>query len=207
MWWTYIKWGFRLAILTVVAGFLHYTLPQRDIVRITGTYNRLTEIGANSMFFASTDSGTTVATTDRRDIRFIEAVFPNGRVMVYRNEDTGWIWPPYFKFGSSNLQAQARNLESTADNPQWVAVTHYGWRIPVFSIYPNAVKLRTVEGSDVRLIPWFNIAVLVLLGLGLLMLRRMWLQFRERMIEPAIDDLSLRADAARGFWTRLFGRK
>jgi hypothetical protein len=50
------------------------------------------------------------------------------------------------------------------------------------------------------------------------MLWRMWAQFKERMIEPAVDDLSntldamdARADAARdrakGFWGRLFGRK
>ena len=101
--WTYIKWGFRLTIFAIVAAFLHYTLPQRDIVRLTGTYNRLTEVGANAIFYASPDSGTTTATVDRRDIRFIEAVLPDGKVMVYRNEDTGWIWPPYFKYDSSNL--------------------------------------------------------------------------------------------------------
>lgn len=216
--WTYIKWGFRLTILAIVAAFLHYTLPQRDIVRITGTYNRLTEVGANSLFYASPDSGTTTSTVDRRDIRFIEAVFPSGKVMVYRNEDTGWIWPPYFKYDSSNLQAQAKNLESTKNAPQWVAVTHYGWRMPIFSIYPNAVKVREVAGPDVRLIPWVNIVVLALLGLGFLMLWRMWAQFKERMIGPAVDDFNSRLDAvdaradaararARGFWARLFQRQ
>jgi hypothetical protein len=99
-----------------------------------------------------------------------------------------------------------------------VAVTHYGWRLPIFSIYPNAVKIRAVEGPDVRLIPWVNIIVLTLLAGLVLMLWRMWAQFKERMIEPAVDDLSntldamdARADAARdrakGFWGRLFGRK
>jgi hypothetical protein len=216
--WTYIKWGIRLTLLAIVAAFLHYTLPQRDVVRITGTYNRLTEVGANSIFYASPDSGTTTSTVDRRDIRFIEAVFPNNKPMVYRNEDTGWIWPPYFKYDSSNLQAEATNSISAKDKPEWVAVTHYGWRLPIFSIYPNAVKIRAVEGPDVRLIPWVNIIVLTLLAGLVLMLWRMWAQFKERMIEPAVDDLSntldamdARADAARdrakGFWGRLFGRK
>ena len=216
--WTYIKWGFRLTIFVIVAAFLHYTLPQRDIVRITGTYNRLTEVGANAIFYASPDSGTTTATVDRRDIRFIEAVFPNGKVMVYRNEDTGWIWPPYFKYDSSNLQAEATNFVSSKDKPEWVAVTHYGWRMPIFSIYPNAVKVRAVEGPDVQLIPWVSMIVLALLGLVWLMLWRMWRQFRERMIDPAVDDLNVKldeldasADAARdrakGFWSWLFGRK
>ena len=216
--WTYIKWGIRRTLLAIVAAFLHYTLPQRDVVRITGTYNRLTEVGANSIFYASPDSGTTTSTVDRRDIRFIEAVFPNNKPMVYRNEDTGWIWPPYFKYDSSNLQAEATNSISAKDKPEWVAVTHYGWRLPIFSIYPNAVKIRAVEGPDVRLIPWVNIIVLTLLAGLVLMLWRMWAQFKERMIEPAVDDLSntldamdARADAARdrakGFWGRLFGRK
>ena len=216
--WTYIKWGIRLTLLAIVAAFLHYTLPQRDVVRITGTYNRMTEVGANSIFYASPDSGTTTSTVDRRDIRFIEAVFPNNKPMVYRNEDTGWIWPPYFKYDSSNLQAEATNSISAKDKPEWVAVTHYGWRLPIFSIYPNAVKIRAVEGLDVRLIPWVNIIVLTLLAGLVLMLWRMWAQFKERMIEPAVDDLSntldamdARADAARdrakGFWGRLFGRK
>ena len=216
--WTYIKWGIRLTLLAIVAAFLHYTLPQRDVVRITGTYNRLTEVGANSIFYASPDSGTTTSTVDRRDIRFIEAVFPNNKPMVYRNEDTGWIWPPYFKYDSSNLQAEATNSISAKDKPEWVAVTHYGWRLPIFSIYPNAVKIRAVDGPDVRLIPWVNIIVLTLLAGLVLMLWRMWAQFKERMIEPAVDDLSntldamdARADAARdrakGFWGRLFGRK
>lgn len=216
--WTYIKWGFRLTLLAIVAAFLHYTLPHRDIVRITGTYNRLTEVGANSIFYASPDSGTTTSTVDRRDIRFIEAVFPDGDPMVYRNEDTGWIWPPYFKYDSSNLQAVATNSISPKDKPEWVAVTHYGWRLPIFTIYPNAVKIRPVSGPDVRLIPWVNIIVLTLLAALWFMLWRMWRQFRERMIEPAVDDLNntldamdARADAAkdkaRGFWGRLFGRK
>lgn len=216
--WKYIKWGFRITVLIIVAAFLHYTLPQRDIVRITGTYNRLTEVGANSIFYASPDSGTTTNTVDRRDIRFIEAVYPDGGPMVYRNEDTGWIWPPYFKYDSSNLQAEATNAISPKDKPEWVAVTHYGWRLPIFSIYPNAVKIKAVAGPDVRLIPWVNIVVLVLLGLLVLMLWRMWAQFKERMIEPAMDDLNntldavdARADAARdrarGFWGRLLGRK
>lgn len=216
--WVYIKWGLRIAVLLLVGAFLHYTLPHRDVVRVTGTYNRLTEVGANSIFYSSPDSGTTTATVDRRDIRFIEAVFPNGKPMVYRNEDTGWVWPPYFKYDSSNLQAEATDLISSRENPHWVAVTHYGWRMPIFSIYPNAVKIRQVEGPDVTLIPWVNIVILAALALGIGMLWRMWVRFRERMIEPAVDSLNNKLDEldagadaardrARGFWSRLFGRR
>ena len=210
--WRYFKWGFRIVLILAVGGMLHYTLPQRDIVRITGTYNRLTTVGENSFFYATPDAGTGESTVTR-DIRFIEAVRPNGRVIVYRNEDTGWVWPPYFKYDSSNLQAEASNLKSPADAPVWVAVTHYGWRISWMSIFPNAVRLRVVDGPDTSLFPWVNIVILTALAFLLFMVRRMWLQFRERMIDPALEDMSdalaradERADAARANARTSWGR-
>ncbi|MCA3454369.1 MAG: DUF1523 family protein [Rhodobacter sp.] len=210
--WRYFKWGFWIVLVLTVGGMLHYTLPQRDIVRITGTYNRLTTVGENSFFYATPDAGTGESTVTR-DIRFIEAVRPNGRVIVYRNEDTGWVWPPYFKYDSSNLQAEASNLKSPADAPVWVAVTHYGWRISWMSIYPNAVRLRVVDGPDTSLFPWVNIVILTALAFLLFMVRRMWLQFRERMIDPALEDMSdalaradARADAARANARTSWGR-
>ena len=85
-----LKWSLRLTVLLIVGLFLHYTLPQHDIVRITNTYNRLTTVGSeNSWAYASPDSGTAESGTTR-DIRFIEATYPDGSVIVYRNEDTGW---------------------------------------------------------------------------------------------------------------------
>jgi len=210
--WRYFKWGFRIVLVLTVGGMLHYTLPQRDIVRITGTYNRLTTVGENSLFYATPDAGTGESTVTR-DIRFIEAVRPNGRVIVYRNEDTGWVWPPYFKYDSSNLQAEASNLKSPADAPVWVAVTHYGWRISWMSIYPNAVRLRVVDGPDTSLFPWVNIVILTALAFLLFMVRRMWLQFRERMIDPALENMGdalaradERADAARARARTSWGR-
>lgn len=196
-------WGIALLL---VGSFLHYTLPQHDIVRVTGTYNRLTTISENWLFYAAPDVGT-AQSGETRDIRFIETVRPNGKVIVYRNEDTGWVWPPYFKYNSSDLQAEASNLKSTADAPQWVSVTHYGWRAPWFSIYANAVKAKPVAGPDVRIIPWVNIVVLTGLAILLFMAWRMWAQFRERSINPVLDDFDEASDAARdkavGAWGRL----
>ena len=195
--WTKIKWGIRIVLLLIVGLFLHYTMPQRDVVQIINTYNKNTPIGANWMFYSIEDTGTGVETTASiRDIRFIDAVYADGDVMVYRNEDTGWFWPPYFKWDSSTLQAEATNLKSDKANPQWVAVTHYGWRMPIFSIFPNAVKVTPVEGPDVTLIPWVNIVILGFLAFVILMIRRMWLQFRERMVDPALADAGEVFDAA-----------
>jgi hypothetical protein len=214
--WTYIKWFLRITPIVIVGLFLHYTLPQHDIVRITNTYNKQTVIGSNWLFYSSGDSGanTTTTTDTIRDIRYIDAVFPDGdSVMVYRNEDTGWIWPPYFKYDSSTLQAEATNLKSDKTTPQWVSVTHYGWRLPIFSIFPNAVAVNPVSGPDVSITPWVNIIVLTLLAFALFMLRRMWMQFRERAIDPVVasagdawDSVDATADAARDRAKGVFGR-
>jgi hypothetical protein len=205
----YVKWTFWGLIVLIVGSFLHYTLPQHDIVRISGVENRRIDFGENSIFWASPDVGTAAGTS--RDVFFILAQRPNGRGMEYRNEDTGWIWPPYFKFNSFSLHNEAQNLISTAANPQWVVVTHYGWRIPFFTIFPNAVSVRPAEGPDQTIIPWVSIIVLVFLALAALMIRRMWMQFRERTLDPAIGAVDARADAAsaraRGLWGRWFGRK
>ena len=92
--WTKIKWGLAVLAVVIVGLFLHDTLPQRDVVQIINTYNKNTPIGGNWMFYSIEDTGTGVETTATiRDIRFIDAVFPDGQhVMVYRNEDTGWFW-------------------------------------------------------------------------------------------------------------------
>jgi hypothetical protein len=208
----YLKWMFWTLLILLVGGFLHYTLPQHDIVRITNTYNRLTTVGENAIFYSTPDAGTAESSTTR-DIRFIEAVRPNGKVIVYRNEDTGWIWPPYFKYDSSNLQAEASNLKSSVEAPKWVSVTHYGWRAAWLSIYPNAVKVREVAGPDVTFFPWLNLIILSVLAFLLFMLRRMWLQFRERAIDPALENMGdaieradARADEARASARTTWGR-
>jgi hypothetical protein len=213
--WKKIKWGLAILALVIVGMFLHYTLPQRDVVQVINTYNRVTQIGGNWMFYSIEDTGTGVETaTTSRDIRFIDAVFPDGTTTkTYRNEDTGWFWPPYFKWNSSTLQAEATNLKTSPEKPQWVAITHYGWRLPIFSVFPNAVSIRPVEGPDVTLIPWVNIIILTMLAFLVLMIRRMWLQFRERMVDPALvevgetfDAAGQRVDAARKEARGFFGR-
>lgn len=209
-----LKWAFRAVVLAVVAVFLNYSMPSHDIVRVTNTYNRLTTVSwENAWAYASPDTGTAESATSR-DVRFIDAAYADGSVVVYRNEDTGWVWPPYFKYDSSNLQAEAQNFKSTKEAPEWVVVTRYGWRFPFLSIYPNAIQMKAVAGPDVRIIPWVNIIILTVLALLALMIRRMWLQFRERMVDPAVadagdflDGIDARADAAhaevRGLWGRM----
>ncbi len=202
-----VKWAIGGVLALLLAGFLYYTLPQHDVVRITEVYNRVTTVSwANKYFYASPDTGTAEG-KDSRDIRFISAAFADGSVMVYRNEDTGWIWPPYFKYDSSNLQAVASNLKSSDAAQKWVMVTHYGWRFPMLSIYPNALRISEVSGPDYTYFPWLNVVILTLLALGAFMIRRMWLQFWERMVDPAVAEVQEASDRTRGWFSRLFRRK
>ena len=134
-----LKWVLSLLLLISVFGVLHYNLPQRDIVRITGTeVLRKDFSGWTRMFYANADTGD--ADSFNRDLRLINSVGVNGKVNVYRNEDTGFAWPPYFKLDSSNLQAEAEDAISNRDNPKWFVLRHYGWRNTFLSIYPNAVS-------------------------------------------------------------------
>lgn len=200
----YVKWALVAVFCLAVYGFLDYALPSKQTVRITNVYNQLTEIGANGIFYASSDTGTTQTPDGRRDVRFIATVKPNGKPYVYRNEDTGWIWPPYFKYDSSNLHAVASDQVSTREAPKWVSVTSYGWRVAWLSIYPNAISIKPVAGPGAAPTNWAALIVLAVLGLLLLLFWRMWAQFRERTIDPAVasagdawDRIDARADQAR----------
>lgn len=185
----YVKWVFILLFWTSVAGFFHYTLPQVDIVRITDTYEKRETPGANAIFWARGDAGSAASTDGSRDIFFIQTRrASNDGVMVYRNEDTGWGWPPYFKFDTSNLQAEAADLKSTAEAPKWVAIKHYGWRNEFLTIFPNAVSVRPVADPDVRIIPWFNIGLLTFLFASFWAIRVRWIRFRKTRIDAKYDE-------------------
>ncbi|MWD26620.1 DUF1523 family protein [Aquicoccus sp. SCR17] len=184
----YVKWTLIVAFWLLVAAFLHYTLPQRDIVRITDTYTTRVDFGNNSIFWSGARSGNAPAAANR-DVFFIQTRRADGDVMVYRNQDTGWGWPPYFKFDTADLQAEASDLRSTSETPRWVAIRHYGWRNDYMSIYPNAVSLREVAGPDVSLFPWFNTILLVILAAIFWAIWVRWRRFRRRRIDPLLTEV------------------
>lgn len=214
-----VKWFIGVIAFLFVVIILHYTLPSRDIVRIVGTDVKRMDVGAYPLFWANQDAGTNA--DFNRDVRFINANWANGDPRVYRNEDTDWSWPPYFKFDSGNLNAQAQGLAKEDD--VWVAVTHYGWRIKLWSIFPNATSMKQVSGPDVFLFPWFNVIFLTILGLILFTIIRALRRFKERRIDPITDQvadvgdavsdyadaasegLQKRRSAVGGVWRRWFG--
>jgi hypothetical protein len=183
----YVKWVFWGFFWLIVAGFLHYSLPQRDIVRIVNTYEERQDVtGWTKVFWAASDEAQ--ERLQSWDVQFIQAIDPDGDPMVYRNEDTGWGWPPYFKFDTANLYTDASDSVSSKAEPEWYAVTHYGWRNEFLSIFPNAVGIKQVAGPDVRLIPWFNIIVLTVLAAFAWGIWARWRRFKRNKIEPKIDE-------------------
>lgn len=209
----YFKWLFRGLILALTFGFFHYTLAQHDVVRIVNTYEERIELNDwTRIFWSSPDSQSTNLTN--RDVQFIQAVRPNGEAIVYRNEDTGWSWPPYFKFDTANLYTEANDAVSTKEDPEWVAIRHYGWRNEFLSVFPNAVSIKPVEGPDASFIPWWNIFILIVLFGIFWGIRVRWVRFREARIDPVLEDVGDSfADAGesiseqRGRLSRLFGGK
>lgn len=184
----YVKWAFILIFWITLGAFLQYTLPHHDIVRIVNTYEERQELNDwTRIFWAIPDDQS--AALINRDVQFIQAVRENGRPIVYRNEDTGWGWPPYFKFDTANLYTEANDAISTKDNPEWVAVTHYGWRNEFLSIFPNAVSIKPVDGPDARIIPWFNIIFLTIFFALVWAIWVRWRRFRAARIDPMIENV------------------
>jgi hypothetical protein len=75
---------------------------------------------------------------------------------------------------------------------------HYGWRSELMSIFPNAIGLKEVSGPDAKITPWANIIILTFFAIILLLLWRMWAQFRERTIDPLVEDAGEAWDAVDG---------
>ncbi len=159
-----VLWGLLGALILVIVAVLQFHLPSSDVVRITGT---------EALIRQERTPGETGQTSQNLRLLYAQRV-ADGSERVFRNEDTGWGWPPYFKFNSDNIAARAANLLTAEPRPA-VLVTYYGWRIPLLSQYPNVVGLREVP-ADYSHVPIFNIvfwiALIGLIAFAVLRIRR-----------------------------------
>lgn len=162
-----IKYSLLAVLIAAIGLFLHYNLPRTDVVQLTGT-----DVKRMDRKDPRTDSRT-------RDVRYLNAVSRDGEIRVFRNEDTGWGWPPYFKFDSADLSAEVQSLVQNQERP-WVRVRYYGWRIKVFSLFPNAISLKVVD-KDYSHIPWFNMIIIVLLVVGAVFIVRIFRRLTEKL--------------------------
>ena len=152
----WIKRGGLAVVLLLVAALLHYALPTTQVMRVTDSESRF--IG---------DTGTTATGENRtvaRDISLIYAETLDGDGVVFRNEDTGFGFPPYFKFNAETLAARAQAISSSPEaDDQYALVTSYGWRIEFLSLFPNVTALER-SGRDASHFPLFNVVFLALLA-------------------------------------------
>lgn len=164
-----------VAVGLVVLGWVlasAYYLPTTDKVHITGTEVKRED-------FTRSDG-----TKDSRDVRYIMASTLDGEVRTYRNEDTGWGFPPYFKFNSGDLAAQASAI--ARNQPEAVVlVRFYGTRAHLLSLYPNALSLQIVD-AEYEPFPTYVFAYIagcfLLVVLGYLAVRRLrrWRPFQKK---------------------------
>jgi hypothetical protein len=148
----------RILIGTVIAllvaagpvAFLDYFLPQHAILRIVGAETRR-------------PMGSSKTSPVTHDVFYIFAEdVETKKPRVFRNEDTGWGFPWYFKFNSGDLQAVAQSI---AGERGTALFTYYGWRIQLFSIVPNVTNIKRVAPDAELPFPWFNLAfAVVILG-------------------------------------------
>ncbi len=206
---TAVKWTLYAVLLLAVAALLHYSLPKREVVRITGIDTKRMD--------TVVETATGSSRTETRDVSFIYAAEPDGTTREFRNEDTDFGWPPYFKWETQNIQSRAANWQSTEADPRWVVLTHYGWRVKMASMFPNVVDLREAESADETFYPWFNGTIIAVLVIGFLVIRRYVIVLYGRHVDPLVDAIDQQWDDATdkvsghytgisGFFRRLFGR-
>lgn len=141
---------------TVLFAGVSYVFPHYEVTRVTGVeVKRVDKDGPITR--------TNLADGPIRDVYYIYTQKDNSeKPMVYRNEDTRWGFPFYFKFGSANLQAQASNFQN---EHKLVQVKYYGWRLTVFDEYRNAVSMKEAADGETASYPvlsWIFYALFVL---------------------------------------------
>jgi hypothetical protein len=155
----------------VIAGAglgLYYVLPQSSVVAITGV--EVKRVDDDGVINAENP-----ADGPTRDVYFINTEDPiSKKVIVYRNEDTGWSFPWYFKFDSADVQAKAQGY--SRDAQQLALIRYYGWRIQILSVFPN---ITDIEATNSREEPFpvfntvfFSLATLLIIFVVIVLRRR-----------------------------------
>lgn len=137
----------KIALLVVTGLVLVSTgtcascyLPRTDKVNITGTEVKRLDVGSAL-----------------RDVRYIQTQrVPDKTAEVFRNEDTRFGWPPYFKFDAVDLAGEAARIAKNEPKAV-VLITYYGYKSNVLGLSPNVVSMKVVEPTYEH-VPIFNVA-------------------------------------------------
>ena len=145
-----------LSFFIVIGGVVNYAMPSYDETYVTGMeVRRMDKDGVISK--------SNPADGEVRDVYFLFTESESNKAMVYHNEATGWGLPPYFKFGSADIQAKA---QAYANEKQRVQIKYYGWRINWMNEFRNIVSIKPLlEGETVAkpIVSYVLYGVIVLL--------------------------------------------
>ncbi|WRG01346.1 DUF1523 family protein [Helicobacter pylori] len=144
------------AIFLVLMLLVSYCMPHYSAAVISGVEVKRMNENEN------TPNNKEVKTL-ARDVYFVQTYDPKDQksVTVYRNEDTRFGFPFYFKFNSADISALAQSLVN-----QQVEVQYYGWRINLFNMFPNVIFLKPLKENDEMSKPVFSWILYALLLMG-----------------------------------------
>lgn len=136
-----------LSLHIVLIGAVNYAFPSYESTVVTGMeVRRMDKDGMISK--ANPPDG------EVRDVYFLFTEQPEDKkIMVYRNEDTGWGLPFYFKFNSADIQAKA---QAYANSKQLVEIKYYGWRINWLNEFRNIVAIKQLDENNTPSKPWVS---------------------------------------------------
>lgn len=138
-----------LSLHIVLIGAINYVMPSYETTMVTGMEVR--RMDKDGLISASNPADGQV-----RDVYFLFTKRPDeekDKVQVYRNEDTGWGLPPYFKFGSAEIQAHA---QAYINDKTLVEIKYYGWRISWLNEFRNIVSIKPLAEGETSSNPWFS---------------------------------------------------
>ncbi|QLB20863.1 hypothetical protein A6B43_04645 [Vespertiliibacter pulmonis] len=145
-----------LSLHIVLIGAVNYAFPSYETTAVTGMEVR--RMDKDGMISKSNPPDGEV-----RDVYFLFTEQPeNKKIMVYRNEDTGWGLPFYFKFNSADIQAKA---QAYANSKQLVEIKYYGWRINWLNEFRNIVAIKQLDENNTPSKPWVSYILYVLFGI------------------------------------------
>lgn len=155
-----LLWTVAALLLASYATCSAYFLPSTEKVHITGIEVKRLDAKDGSIL---------------HDVRYVQARKLDGESLVFRNEDTRWGFPPYFKFNAADLASDAANA-ARAQPEDVFLVTYYGIRSQLLDTYPNLVAFEKVDREHVP-VPIFNV-VFVLVTAVLAIVAVVWTRRR-----------------------------
>ena len=156
-----IVYGLYGVVFIGLMAVADYSLPSKDVVHFAGTeVKRVDKDGPISS--RNPQDGPTV------DVYFIQTTKADN-VHVFRNEDTGFGFPLYFKYDSADIQGKANVYLNKKEE---VMITSYGWRSRMLSLFPNVLSIKPMSENPLSfsLVRWI-VMVLLIVGYGYIGLR------------------------------------